>query len=104
MEHNLSHRFEALAEEWRKAVAPYSSSLQIAEHPAYQEIINMGPDALPHILNSLEKKTEHWFWALREISGFDPVPEEDRGRVEVMRTAWLEWGRTQGYLPKSNEK
>jgi len=59
----------------------------------YQEIIGIGRPALPMILNELKERPVHLFWALRAISGTNPVEPEDRGRIDKMREVWLEWGR-----------
>ena len=88
-----SSRFETLADEWAQATRFQSSSIEIAMHPAYQQIIGMGPTALPLILDRLSRRTEHWFWALAAISGEDPVDPADAGKVEAMAESWLRWGR-----------
>ena len=67
-------------------------------HPAYQQIIGMGPKALPFILRALEKDIDHWFWALQAITGEDTVPQEDMGDMAKMREIWLAWGRERGLL------
>lgn len=95
----LRTQFDALADEWAQATRFQSSSTEIAMHPAYQRIIGMGPDALPLILDRLSRRPEHWFWALGAISGEDPVPPADAGKVEDMTEAWLRWGRSQGLIP-----
>ena|SRR5579862_5310449 len=92
------HRFAALAARWFKETAALSSVSQIAMHPAYQEIIGMGPDAVPLILHELQQKPGHWFWALRAITGEDPVLPEQRGKIREMTAAWLQWGKERGYL------
>jgi len=66
-------------------------------HPAYQQIIGLGPPALPLILAELDRELDHWFWALKAISGEDPVPIESRGNMREMANAWLKWGREKGY-------
>ena len=58
----------------------------------------MGPTALPLILERLDSKGGHWFWALQHISGEDPISPEDAGNYEKMREAWLQWGRERHYL------
>ena len=60
-------------------------------HPAYQHVIGMGSLALPFILAELEREPDHWFWALKAITGEDPVAEEQRGDVLGMTKTWLEW-------------
>jgi len=92
----LTRRFERLTREWKEAVAYVSSVTEMATHPAYQQIIGLGQAALPLILRELEKEPEHWFWALKAITGEDPVPAKDIGRVRAMAHAWLAWARGQG--------
>lgn len=90
--------FSQLAAEWRNGRDPVSSRVaDMAMHPAYQRIIGMGPAALPFILRELQREPDHWFWALRAITGVDPVPPEARGRLEDMTAAWMQWGREHGY-------
>jgi hypothetical protein len=67
-------------------------------HPAYQSIIAMGPIAVPWLLDRLQINPDHWFVALRIITGVNPVPPESRGRFKEMTAAWLEWGRKEGFV------
>ena len=90
-------RFLVLADEWRHSQGVTSSLTQMVMHPAYQQIIGMGEAAVPLIFRELEKKPDHWFWALKSITGVDPVSEESRGNIRKMAAEWLEWGKTQGY-------
>lgn len=92
-EHELVRQFEALSTEWMEATKYRSFSHQIALHPAYQRIIGLGASVLPLIFRELEDAPQHWFWALRAITGEDPVPAESRGNVSAATEAWLEWGR-----------
>ena len=91
-------RFAVLAARWYQETAALSSVSQIAMHPAYQEIIGMGPDVVPLILHELQKKPGHWFWALRAITGEDPVEPEQRGKIREMTAAWVRWGKERGYI------
>jgi hypothetical protein len=93
-----NRKFQILRQEWGAQTAHLSSITEIAMHPAYQQIIGMGEEAIPFILKELRKKTAHWFWALKSITGEDPVPSNQRGRMDQMRDAWLRWGNEQGYL------
>lgn len=90
--------FVELAEEWREDTAFTSALTDIILHPAYQRIIGMGPESIPLILRELQSNPEQWFWALRALTGEDPVDAEDAGRVRKMAEAWLDWGRRQGYI------
>ena len=70
----------------------------IAAHRAYQEIIGMGNDAIPLILRDLEESPSQWFWALSSITRESPIRPEDRGDVDAMTLAWLDWGRRNRYI------
>lgn len=94
----VAERFHALAERWRKETEFASSSTSLFMNGAYQEIIGMGREALPFILKDLAETRSHWFWALRAITGVDPVEPEARGYVGRMADRWLEWGHAEGLL------
>jgi hypothetical protein len=90
-------RFLDLVATWKRERGPHSSSARLAEHPAYQEIIGLGPEVIPLLLRELERQPDHWFRALHALTGANPVPPESRGKVREMAEAWLRWGREQGY-------
>lgn len=94
----IAERFQALAERWRAETEFASSPSSMFMNPAYQEIIGMGRDALPFILKDLAETRSHWFWALRAITGVDPVEARYRGNVGRMADQWLEWGHAEGLL------
>jgi hypothetical protein len=94
----LRARFHRLAGQWRDETELLSSTTAKAMHPAYQQIIGLGPEALPLIFKELSERSGHWFWALRSITGEDPVPAADAGNVRRIVEAWLEWGRAHGYI------
>jgi len=91
-------RFYNLKEQWLNDTSFSSSITEIAMHPAYQQIIGMGPLAIPFILLEIMEKPGQWFWALRSITGEDPVPPEERGQVKRMTEYWISWGKEQKYL------
>jgi hypothetical protein len=95
---DIAQRFADLVDTWRRETAVISSTTELAMHPAYQQIIGMGPAALPLILRELKDRPAHWFWALKAITGADPVAPEDRGRVPQMTRAWLGWGKERGLV------
>ena len=85
-------KFQALRGEWESALGPTSSIAEMVMHPAYQQIVGIGLPAIPILLRELQKQPEHWFWALRAITGVDPVPSQDRGDIVKMARAWEKWG------------
>jgi hypothetical protein len=92
----LRKEFERLVKTWRADTKFTSSVHQMTLHPAYLRIIGMGRPALPLILTELEKRPDHWFAALYAITGANPVPDEDAGRVKRMAKHWLDWARRHG--------
>jgi hypothetical protein len=83
---------------WRNEVRHLSSPIDIAMNPNYQKIIGMGEKAVPFLLRELEHRPEHLFWALKAITGADPVQPHQRGRVREMAQAWLEWAAKNRYV------
>lgn len=93
----VQEKFNRLAAEWKTKSGPGSSSEQLAMHPAYQQIIGIGPNAVPLLLRGLEETPDHWFWALRAITGNNPVKPQNRGNLRLMADDWLQWAKERGY-------
>jgi hypothetical protein len=94
---DLEAQFDRLASQWKVERTATSSVAAMAMHPAYQRIIGLGSPVVPLILRELRRELDHWFWALRAITGEDPVPLESRGRLPEMADAWFRWARERGY-------
>jgi len=88
--------FEPLAESWEAETEFLSMTPQITGHPAYFEIVGLGPPAVPLILERLKKSTRPWFQALTAMTREDPAAEAD-SHSEAAK-AWLEWGRRRGLV------
>ena len=89
--------FDRLVQKWREERGATSSITAMAMCPSYQRIIAMGEKVVPLILHELEEEGDEpdmWFWALKAITGADPVADEDRGDMKAMADAWLAWGGT----------
>jgi len=91
----LEHEFNELARIWYMETGKLSSAEQIVLHPAYQQIIGMGRDALPFIFKELKKTRGHWIWALAMIVRDDKAKPGMKFREAV--DAWLDWGKNNGY-------
>ena len=96
-EDDRAAQFDRLADEWEAGRPRGADIAQMTAHPAYQGIIAMGKPAVPHILDRLAAKPDHWFVALHAITGASPVAPENHGRFKAMTAAWLKWGQEQGY-------
>jgi hypothetical protein len=83
-------------EQWKTERGARSSITEAAMMPAYQEIIGMGSKAVPLILEQIRSEgdePDQWFWALRAITGENPVKPEDQGNFQKMAEAWLQWSQ-----------
>ncbi|MEM9538747.1 MAG: hypothetical protein AAGA60_04460 [Cyanobacteria bacterium P01_E01_bin.42] len=96
-EQEFEQKFQELAAEWRKETEMLSLVSQMAAHPAYQKIIEIGKPVIPLLLKELETEPDYWFWALREITGENPIQPEQKGRLKQMAQAWVQWGKERGY-------
>jgi hypothetical protein len=96
-EETVEQRFFGLKDAWHRAVAHHSSSTFRNSHPAYREIIGLGPAVVPLLLRDMQEHNTHWFVALAEITGADPVPDEDAGKIRAMVEDWLRWAMEHGY-------
>ena len=90
--------FKTLAQEWERERPRGADIQEMVMHPAYQRIIGMGSSVVSLLLQELEQKPEHWFFALWAITGADPVPLEKRGNIHEMAKAWISWGKRNGYI------
>ena len=87
--------FRTLMEIWRKETWFISSVKKRIAHPAYLNIIGLGPPAVPLIIKELRKDPAHWSWALEAITREDPCPNAEN--MHQLTEAWLEWGKVHGY-------
>jgi hypothetical protein len=77
-----------------------SSLSSYGQHRAYRDIVGLGRDAIPSILQEIAFEPE-WFWsmALMEITGANPALPEDADDLAKVSAAWLRWGATHELLP-----
>ena len=85
--------FERLADEWLEQRPKGVDVAQMTRHPAYQAIINLGPDAVPWLLARLAQRPDHWFHALNQITNTQPVQPQHQGVIGAMAQDWIAWGK-----------
>lgn len=91
-------QFQELSRDWKAKRGASSSLADMSMLEPYQKIIGMGPDAVPLILAQLRaegSEPDQWFWALRILTGINPVKLEDQGDFRAMARAWIDWGSEQ---------
>ena len=90
-------RFQKLADQWEEETLFLSRSDRKFGHQALQEVINMGDPVVPLILERMRFQGGHWFEALQQITGADPISPADYGNIAAMQNSWLQWGDDHGY-------
>lgn len=94
-------RFITLQLSWKHEKRFSSSLTEVVLNKNYQQIIGMGPCAVPLILRSLQEEPDYWFHALSSITGENPIPANATGDLVAMTRAWLEWGHQKGYIKRA---
>ena len=94
-------RFQELTAKWQGdfSLSISSNPTDCLKNEAFKEIIAAGSAATPLILKDYAA-TDHFEWAvaLGQINGFSPVKPESRGKSDLVRKDWLEWGRKEGLV------
>jgi hypothetical protein len=86
---DVAAHFQRLRLNWETETAAYSSLTSMVMHPAYQQIIGLGPQVVPVLIDDLRSSPGHWFCALRAIVGEDKA----YGAATVPEAAamWVGW-------------
>lgn len=93
----LEKRFKALLNLWHRETGHLSNLTKSNAHPAHRAIISMGPPVVPLIAAEMEREPGWYFDALQSIIGDGPdIPEEARGRLNVLTKIYLDWLRSRG--------
>ena len=92
-----------LRDKWLAETQFTSSGSNIISNSSYRAIIDLGPQVVPLIFDELRKETNHWFFALSELTGYTPTLT-GRTNMERMRLAWLGWADANGYLQDYAER
>ena len=87
----LKERFNELKDKWKEETKFLSSTTNINNNSRYKEMIAMGTDIIPFVIDDLRGGSNHWFSLLRELTGENPVIDADRGYMNRMAKAWIKW-------------
>jgi hypothetical protein len=95
---NITKQFQQLTQTWRSETNYLSNLGAAAENPAHQQIVKLGEEAIPLILEDYKKGGSWWALTLMEITGINLVTEEIAGKYDEVRDIWLTWGVENGYI------
>lgn len=88
--------FHSLVAEWRATRGQHSRLDKLVLNSAYQRIIGLGKPAIPLLIKEMAERPSHWDWALKAITGEDPVPKDAWGDLAKIASAWVRWGKDNG--------
>jgi hypothetical protein len=89
-DNTIKNAFQKYYHKWDEETE-FMSSSDMFENKNYKEIIALGWDVVPHIIDQLRKKPCHLFVALRCIVGNTPIKPENAGDVPKMAADWINW-------------
>jgi hypothetical protein len=90
--------FYVYFKQWKKETAGLSSPRSIRMNRNYQKIIGLGESVLPLILAELQREPNDWLYALEMIAKDEENPVTDEMGFKESLNAWINWGKTKGYL------
>lgn len=86
--------FAALTEKTK-----YSSITNVAlKSSVGKRLIDLGDKTVQYMFRQNIPLNAHTMCLLFEITGENPVPNEDAGHIEHMANAWRKWAKEKGYL------
>ncbi len=88
--------FESLKNSWVRSTRFKNSLSEINDDKSLLSIIDLGPIVVPMILKDLRDSPKHWFYALRVLTGSNPIKKNEAGNLVKMQTAWLSWAAKKG--------
>jgi hypothetical protein len=98
----IEREFLRHARKWRRDTKHLSSPVDRYLHPSYARIIAItaaaGQAGLRVMLTDLQEHQNDWFYALRSITGQNPVTSSMAGDVPRMIQAWIKWGQERGVI------
>jgi hypothetical protein len=85
-------KFDALVAAWHEH--QIGSARLDFQHSSYHQIIGMGWAAVPYLIERMCAKEPGWMYAVKCITGEQPVPADVRGDAAIQ--LWLDWAKAKG--------
>lgn len=97
----LKKRFDFYNSIWKNETIFSSSISEITNNSAYRSIIGLGQEVLPFIIDDLKTNDNHWFYALEALTGQNPIKENHKGIVPLMKNDWIEWAKENNLIDEN---
>jgi hypothetical protein len=91
---NAKERFQGAAQEWAdhcKRVRFSSSLPKYLDHPSFRQLVQLGPEIIPDIIEAYGSDDLPWGFVLQEITGLRMIPDPDAFSPAELRKRWLTW-------------
>jgi hypothetical protein len=96
----VQEKFNQLAQQWSdhcRNVCCSSKASDYLRHPAYQELVALGPVATPLIIDRYQQDNNpFWGFMLQEITGIQMVNHLSNFSPVLLKARWLAWWRRVG--------
>ncbi len=89
--HKIKKDFDILTSVWEQETLFSSNFSEIINNSAYRSIISLGEDVIPFIIEDLKHDDKLWFYALELLTGQNPIKENHRGIIPLMKQDWIDW-------------
>lgn len=98
-EEALRDRFDVLADELAAATRGMSSTRRAVRHPAFRDILALGNDAIPYLVERLERDETRpiWLRLLGLLTSFQPGAGAES--IDESAKAWIRWHKHGGASP-----
>lgn len=94
---SVEDQFISLTKRWKRETMMSSLAAEKIKNLNYQTIIGLGvtfKEKVIHlILKDLEENIEYWHYALKSITGYNPVPKGMVNNLDAVRDYWIKWGK-----------
>lgn len=94
---SVEDQFIYLTKSWKNETMMSSITADKIKNLNYQTIIGLGvtfkEKIIYLILMDLEEDVEYWHYALKSITGDNPVPKGMANDLDTVRRYWLAWGK-----------
>jgi len=95
VKNNIEEIFNELYIKWREETR-FDSFIGNPDHNCYDEIVKLGRDVIPYIIDKLREEPSLIFMPLVRITGKNPVKEENKGIIKKMTEDWIQWWEKEG--------
>ena len=84
-------KFNTLKTKWLESASYHSNPIDLYENIYYKEIIELGKDVIPLLIEDLDSPMGDWYCALNKITGENPIQNINKGITKKMTEDWKKW-------------